>query len=248
MRQSLKHSQFLVAFVKAFRLLPSDLRRARQRLARNRVVQAYLAASPARKLHIGAGYNLLPGWLNADFNPRTPAVAYLDATKTFPLADASFNHVFSEHMIEHIPFNDGKFFLRECHRILKPGGRIRVATPDLKKFAALFHTPPDTAQQNYIKSATDLFLPDFIPGFSAPKHGYRPAFVLNMFFWLHGHYFAYDQETLELALRDAGFRDITRCEPGQSSDANLAGIESHGQRVGDAMNNFETMILEAVRP
>ena len=247
-RAFLKNSHFLVALVKAFRLLPTDARRLKWRFARGRLLHTYLTAHSLRKLHVGAGTNLLEGWLNADFHPRNPQVAYLDATKPFPFADGTFAYVFSEHMIEHLDFNAGSFFLRECRRVLKPGCKIRIATPDLRIIAGLCASSPSAPQLGYIKSATDLFMADFIPKFNPQKYGQRGAFVLNMFFWHHGHYFAYDFETLELALKEAGFVEITRREPGKSADAQLAGIESHGKQVGDVMNNFETLVVEAVRP
>ena len=41
--------------------------------------------------------------------------------------------VYSEHMFEHVLPMDGAAFLKESYRILKPGGVLRVVTPDLEK-------------------------------------------------------------------------------------------------------------------
>jgi predicted SAM-dependent methyltransferase len=35
-------------------------------------------------------------------------------------------------MIGHIDHADATVMLRQCHRVLKPGGRVRFATPDLE--------------------------------------------------------------------------------------------------------------------
>src|SRR3954451_18626949 len=89
------------------------------------IVDRYLARHKVRKLQIGCGDNLHDGWLNADLFPRSASVIHLDATALFPFGDESFDYVFSEHMIEHVPYEQGLRMLSECHRVLKRGGKIR---------------------------------------------------------------------------------------------------------------------------
>ena len=84
----------------------------------------YQRTHDLRKLHIGAGTLTLEGWLNTDVHPAG-ASNYLDATKRFPIADGTFDYVFSEHMIEHVPYCSGMTMLAECFRIARPGGKIR---------------------------------------------------------------------------------------------------------------------------
>ena len=124
MRDLLKQSFALVGVIKALRQIPFDVRRALWCIGRDADIREYLDAHPVRKLQIGAGYNMLDGWLNVDFNPytRQPGQLYLNATRRFPFADASLDYVFSEHMIDHIWWPDGQTMLKESHRILKPGG------------------------------------------------------------------------------------------------------------------------------
>ena len=92
-------------------------------------MSAYLRATPSPRLQIGAGYNMLNGWLNTTLYPFAPGAVYLDASQPFPLPSASFDYVFSEHVIEHIEFEEAALMLSESARILKSGGRIRLATP-----------------------------------------------------------------------------------------------------------------------
>lgn len=49
-------------------------------------------------------------------------------TERFPFNDQMFDVVFSKSLIEHL-FNPENF-MRECYRVLKPGGRIIIMTPD----------------------------------------------------------------------------------------------------------------------
>ena len=100
-------------------------------------IELYLASTGVRKLQIGAGPNNLPGWLNTDIEPRQ-GQAFLYAMKPFPIPDNSLNYIYAEQVIEHLPFEGGMVMLRESYRVLAPGGKLRVATPDLRRLVALF--------------------------------------------------------------------------------------------------------------
>ena len=106
-------------------------KRMRQKLVRRDAehVRCYLAGASEPRLHIGCGGNFLAGWLNTDLYPDTSDVCHLDATAPFPLPDSSFDLIFTEHVIEHIPLTGGLNLLAESFRVLKPGGRIPVGTP-----------------------------------------------------------------------------------------------------------------------
>ena len=47
-----------------------------------------------------------------------------------PRGDNSFDYVFSSNVVEHMPRNHYKKYLLEFHRVLKPGGRLLVGTPN----------------------------------------------------------------------------------------------------------------------
>lgn len=63
-----------------------------------------------------------------------------DVTQGLPFQNNEVDGVYSEHFIEHLSQTDGIGFLRECRRILKPGGTIRIATPDLEVSARNYIT------------------------------------------------------------------------------------------------------------
>ncbi|MBA7607245.1 hypothetical protein ES703_14403 [subsurface metagenome] len=240
-KRFLEHYRLLLAFVRIKLVFIKKYRRAIWPLAHSRATGAYLRSHRVRKLQIGAGPNILEGWLNTDECPTSRGVIYLDATKPFWLEDGTFDYIFSEHQIEHLTYREGLFMLHECYRILKAGGRIRIATPDLETLIGL-HTPDKSdLQQRYIKWIIDRCLPEV--GI------YRESFVINNAFRHFGHQFIYDRATLQSAMEEVGFIDITRHVPGESEDEVLRGIESHGKAAGDEdINRFETMVLEAKRP
>lgn len=204
------------------------------------IIRRYMASNQVRKLQIGAGPIALPGWLGTDFWPST-SVAFLDATKPFPMKDGTFNYIHSEHMIEHITWFEGLTMLRECFRVLKPGGTLRVATPDLQAITGLYGYEAGSIEEKYIRTTTDQYLQGI--------DRYRAGFVINSAFYRWGHKFVYDSELLGQALQECGFVYIKRYPPGESDDPNLRGIEMHG-RIGnnqEDLNTFETMVFEGVR-
>ena len=97
----------------------------------------------------------MSGWLNSDIEPKLKDILYLDATQDFPIEDNSFDYIFSEHMIEHITYNDAKRMISECFRILKPGGVIRISTPDLSFLVDLYKDNKSEVQTQFIRHSTD---------------------------------------------------------------------------------------------
>jgi predicted SAM-dependent methyltransferase len=210
-------------------------------VATDRKVADYLEREDERKLQIGAGPVLLDGWLNTD---RDPPGVYLDATRPFPFEDGTFDYVFSEHTIEHLPYRSGLSMLGECHRVLKPRGKVRIATPDLERIARLYRG--DESDRRYVRWSIDTFRssPDAA---MQEADGYRTSFVINNMFRGWGHRFIYDEVTLRAALERAGFVDVQRFPCGESDDPVLAGLESHGIPEDRDMFLLETMVLQASR-
>lgn len=210
----------------------------RMRVASPSLIRNYMASHSVRKLQIGAGTNNFPDWLNTDIEP-TAGQAYLDASVPFPLPDASMRYIFSEHVIEHIPYEKSDVLFKECYRVLAPGGRIRIATPNLTKFVALFSENPPAEVTDYIRRKEE-------------SHGWPhapdpAAFILNMEMRMWGHQFVYSPAMLRAALTRAGFEDVTEYKAGQGDDPVLSGMEARPRSAVRAMNEYETMAFEAVR-
>lgn len=192
---------------------------------------------PWTKLQLGAGQNRLQGWLNTDLMPGRD-VLHVDVTRRFPFPDGQFDYVFTEHMIEHLPFKRGCHMLQEIHRVLRTGGKLRIATPDFEFLLRLCREHISPQEQEYIAWAIRTFTPD-LPASSVS--------VVNNFFRDWGHQYIYDQRTLSQVLSNWGFGDIVRCEVGQSNHPALSGLETHGKWIGDANNRIETLVMEATK-
>lgn len=202
-------------------------------ILRSRGIQYYLKAHEIRKLHLGAGPNALEGWLNTDLTPQNHKVYSIDVTKPLPFEDNTFDYIFGEHLIEHLTYKDGLRMVKECYRVLKPGGKIRIATPDIDTVLKLRTPEKSELQLNYIKWHIDHCLPEI--GI------YKDIFVINSAFNNFGHKFLYDYDTLQYSFKETGYIDITRCRPGESSDENLCGIDF---RARDEMTSFTNLIVE----
>jgi predicted SAM-dependent methyltransferase len=199
----------------------------------------YCRSNRIRRLHLGCSALLRPGWFNTDKYPRRIGVAYCDATGRYPFENDVFDYIFTEHMIEHVPYAGGKSLVRECLRVLKPGGKLRISTPDLGRILALRH-PMTQLEKEYLQFALGT-IPEAVDG--------QVSFFINQFMRAWGHTFIYDRETLSGLMRSAGFIDITERRPGESDDPELTDIERHGETFPNPeFNLIESMVLEGTKP
>ena len=113
-------------------------------------------------VNLGSSARVAPGWNNIDFSllmrfaryPRLSSFLHKagllstdrykriqnldreairwDLRKGIPFPDRTFDCVYHSHVFEHIDRDDALPFLKECFRVLKPGGVLRVVVPDLE--------------------------------------------------------------------------------------------------------------------
>jgi predicted SAM-dependent methyltransferase len=213
----------------------------RRRIKDPRIIRDYLESHSVRKLHLGAGGNDPTGWLNTDIAP-TPDEIYLDATKPYPFPDGSFHHVFSEHMISVVRWEGGVAMLKECYRVLAPGGKLRIVTPNLAKFIQLLTEKPDAEAQRFI--AAKLRLTGW------PESPVTGAYILNRQVREWGTQFLYDPATLRKSLELAGFKQITEYRVDEKTDPVFREAEIRTRNEGSdlwVVNRWESMAFEAVR-
>ncbi len=86
-------------------------------------------------LNLGCGQHYHPDWHNLDFVSTGPGVVAHNLLEGIPFEDAAFDVVYHSHVMEHFNKKDGQKFINECYRVLKPGGIIRIAVPDLEQLA-----------------------------------------------------------------------------------------------------------------
>lgn len=88
-------------------------------------------------MNLGCGYKYVKAeeWLNADMLSVGDEVVKCNFLNGIPFESGKFDLVYHSHVLEHFPKEDGEKFIAECHRILKPGGVIRIALPNLETIA-----------------------------------------------------------------------------------------------------------------
>lgn len=206
------------------------------------------------RLNLGCGGNPLPGWTNIDGGdglwfdaPQHPDVIPLDVFAALAaIDDASCDLVYSEHFFEHFTLDEGFRMAREWARVLKPGGVVRVVTPDLTREARMY-----LGEQLPIDAKTYLTHKRRWLGVrhvAEAKRFLTPAMLLNFGMRLDGHLFVYDFETLRAQLESAGFESVTREQFGTSGRPQLHGIDRHaGGETGGKWLEDISLIVEAVR-
>ena len=117
------------------------------------------------KLNIGAGSDApqLEGYIPIDRK---------NGQEAYPLAgwaDASVDEVYASHVLEHFESSKIQSVLDEWTRVLKPGGRLRVAVPDFRWCAA-----------KYLEGCTDLPIQSFIVGGQTDENDYHKALFDEM--------------------------------------------------------------------
>lgn len=211
-----------------------------QKARRGRKLKAYFAANPRVRLMIGSGPSQLDGWLATDLIPSRPDVVLLDANDPFPFDDASVDRIHTEHMIEHVDHPVGTHMLAECFRILKPGGRLRILTPDFDRVIALTGEISDEvatlARGSNLRNGIDPAVAD------------DPIYAVNRLFSGYGHRFLYTEAALTRALGDAGFTEVIRYPVGDTEDPDFADVDQHGNQINEAWNDYQTLVLEADKP
>lgn len=218
--------------VKAFLFVPF------KRLTAAAERRKYLETAPVVKLNVGAGGNRAEGWLNLDFFPA-PGITFMDASIRWPFDDQSVDAVLCEHMVEHIPKSLARYMLAEMRRVLKPGGSIRIVTPELDWFAKRVLEPANADEEEYRQ---------FLAAFFKDREIKSWGDVINACFYEHGHQYIWSVDELKRAILNAGFADLTVTRAGCPHSELFRDAEGHPRVVGLKLDAIEAFAVEAKVP
>lgn len=196
------------------------------------------------RLHLGCGHNFLSGWLNSDLCDGGD-IRFLNAGKPYPFMDETFEYIFSEHLFEHLSMEEGLTMLQECFRVLKPGGHLRLTTPDLDFLIRLYERPDEECHKEYIRWSISTF-DETVARFYG-KEDVPAMFVLNNFIRSWGHRMVYSQSVLKSILEKVGFKNVQICHSGESHWPVFKGVEHHDTQIPSSYNILESMTLEATK-
>ncbi len=182
-----------------------------------------------KKINMGSHTGMFYyGWLNSDINDLSKFAwgqgydfMILDASKPMPFPDEYADFIFSSHLIEHLPRMHGATYVRECYRVLRKGGVLRIATPDAYRLMTYYvgnydpmskkplveDGPGTLAQFKHVNVGVSKALTDLD----------RLAHVL-----LAGHQSIYDSITIARTMIDAGFKVVQQRDPWSSMNKQLS--------------------------
>lgn len=110
-----------------------------------------------RRLHIGCGANVLPGWINIDRIARAPGVLTDIDPTSLPFPDGSVAAILAEHVLEHLTFAEERAVWQEFARVLRPDAELTIEVPDFPWVCRAFLEAKDDWRSFYIVGHPDHY-------------------------------------------------------------------------------------------
>ena len=174
-----------------------------------------------RGIHCGTARKFREGWMNTDILPmpdrnggrtepgRIARISrtgedhwyYLqhDSVEPYPFEDGSFEWAFAEHFLEHLTPDEAVGWLSDVRRLLKPGGVLRVTTPNLRRYVEGYLDPEQRffAEHRERVGRLRAFEEEGVPD--------RRAWMVNQIFYMWHHKWIYDFDEVRHVAEGAGF-------------------------------------------
>jgi len=87
---------------------------------------------PPVLVNLGCGSVWHSDWINLDVRPLSSEIQAWNVENGLPFDDGSVDGCYASHLLEHLPMEEARRLLRECLRVLRSGGVVRLAVPDLE--------------------------------------------------------------------------------------------------------------------
>jgi predicted SAM-dependent methyltransferase len=232
-----------------------------------------MSTPTGKRLHLGCGRNAVDGWVNVDGSwsailAKVPVVwralhkiGLLSATqpevwprkirlhnvrRRLPFGPGGFTAVYASHLLEHLYLDEAKTLLRDCHRVLMPGGVIRLVVPDLKTLvmeylAAIDHG--DRLESGPFESPADRLNVRLRFRESSRPQGHILQRLYTAMTDFHSHKWMYDSLSLIRHLQEAGFVDVVEMAFGTSRIEGVGDIE-----LPERVLNGEGVCVEGIKP
>jgi SAM-dependent methyltransferase len=147
-----------------------------------------------RRLNWGCGEYPEPGWINSDRKDGPGIEVSCDIRDGLPLPAGSVDYAVSIHALPEVPYPELVPVLRELRRVLRRGGVLRLALPDLERGIAAYQA-----------GDRDYFL---IPDEDAATLGGK---LVTQLVWYGYSRTLFTADFIEEQLGKAGFERITHC-------------------------------------
>jgi SAM-dependent methyltransferase len=184
-------------------------------------------------LDLGCGPNTHENFINLDYSWHPKIDLCWDVSRGIPLPDDSLRGVFTEHCLEHFPVRVAEAVLCEVHRILIPGGRVRIVVPDAEIYLTRYADRARRLSNASLPFEKECAYHDIV----------APILAVNRIFYqdrdqLAGHWFIYDFDFLSRLLLRCGFSHTMRASYMHGHDDNLL-IDTQSRAI-------ESLYVEAI--
>ena len=145
--------------------------------------------------------------------------------------EATIDFTAASHFIEHLDLNNGMQFAKNCFRVLKAGGVIRLSCPNLELYA-----------KHYVERNKGFFDNPKIREWCAFKNAatFGEIFVAKAYDSGGSHKWFYDFESLKHILESAGFKRVKKV-------GRLEGLTPDLEKLELAERELETVYIEGVK-
>lgn len=179
---------------------------------------------PLQRLNWGCGEHLGAGWINSDVKVDGGIDLVADIREGLPLSDAAVDYAVSVHALPELSIPEVEIALAELLRVLKPGGVLRLALPDLRLAIAAFAE----GREDFFKIERDA------------AGTFEGRFIRHLL-W-HGYTRTlFTPEFARELLERAGFADVFTCPYG-ATQSRFAGIVELDNR------RDESFFIEGSKP
>jgi len=159
---------------------------------------------------------------------KSHSIYYADAIRKIPVPDDSVDVLYTSHMLEHLDRNEAALFFNQAKRVLKRGGILRIAIPDLRMIIDSYNVDGDADK---FVNATLLSIPK--------PQGLFQRIKATVIGGRH-HHWMYDVNSLTKLIRENGFDKISALAAGQTGIADAGGLDLYER-------HEESIYVEAVR-
>jgi predicted SAM-dependent methyltransferase len=195
--------------------------------SKNSVIKAWLKQQPAKRfLNLGSGPRGIidPNWFNIDGFKDKNVQFVCDFNKPLPFPDNLFDGIFCEHVLEHFDYDHGTRLMKECLRVLKPGGVVRIIVPNGK-----------TILKSYFDD------PAFVVKYKECKTKFPMEAVNTWFYQRYEHQCIYDADYLTDMLLQAGYSNA------KEASYQHAVLATPELLLDDPKYNWESLYVEAAK-
>jgi glycosyltransferase involved in cell wall biosynthesis len=222
------------------------------------------------RIYFGCGLHPVQGWENVDksYGPiltRHPrlkvmlrglgllsqrqfdldwpsTIRRVDVRRSFPWPASSVEAIYCDRMLGFLSRDEGTDFLRNCYRVLCPGGKLRLVAFDLETMVRKYSEEKTAGRDDAADSFMHRITSDVDSG--GPRLN-RFAMRLVRGFDHHSNRTLYDLDSLRKVLVGIGFSRIMHQEIREGDFPDVHRLEEH---LGDDAFGSDVLVIQASKP